>query len=440
LDIYRLAARWRSNGRSVRVALSFLVAAILTPALLLGGWLTLRSAEAECEQMKQILRQQAREIELEIDREIASTVNILTALASSYALHTDDLEAFRRQILGLSQQLDVQIVLRDPARNTQLINTGLPQGTFLRQMPPARVVAEEEMLRTMKPVVSNVFFAPLVKRHVVAVLVPVLREGYLAYVLSIGIPTDKFTQFLAAAAGPEGRAAAILDRDRVFVARSEQHSELTGRPIRHPDLLSGVEGVRATTNWDGTPFHWFYRHSATMGWTFAVGVPTSVLHAPAERALMNYLAASAVLLIAAVALAFGFGNWISRWSGRLGIDRQPTREEFRVLFESSPNGVLLVDSAGVILLVNAPIENYFGYARGELVGRPVEVLLPEQLRAGHGHLREGFAAAPQIRQMGAGRDLYGRRKDGTEFPVEVGLNPISAGAGNLVMATVVDIS
>ena len=102
--------------------------------------------------------------------------------------------------------------------------------------------------------------------------------------------------------------------------------------------------------------------------------------------------------------------------------------------------MLLVDSAGVILLVNALIETYFGYARGELVGQPVELLLPHRFRIGHRQLRDGFAAAPEIRQMGAGRDLYGRRKDGSEFPVELGLNPINTSAGRLVMATVVDIS
>ena len=238
-------------------------------------------------------------------------------------MQTDDLEAFGRQIVALSRKLNVQIVLRDPVRDTQLINTGLPQGTFPGQLPPARLAAEEELLRTMKPVVSNVFYAPLVKRHVVAVIVPVLREGDLVYILSIGIPTDKFLQFLAAPAGSEGRVAAVLDRDRVFVARSEKHSEHTGKSIRRPDKLS-EEGVRVTTNLDGTPFHWFYRRSDATGWTFALGVPTNVVNALREHALVRYLAAGAVLLAGAIALAFGFGSWMTRWSGRLGIDRQPT--------------------------------------------------------------------------------------------------------------------
>ena len=290
----------------------------------------------------------------------------------------------------------------------------------------------------MKPVVSNVFYAPLVKRHVVAVIVPVLREGDLVYILSIGIPTDKFLQFLAAPAGSEGRVAAVLDRDRVFVARSEKHSEHTGKSIRRPDKLS-EEGVRVTTNLDGTPFHW----SIAAPMQPAGPSPSACRErrqCPARARPCAYLAAGAVLLAGAIALAFGFGSWMTRWSGRLGIDRQPTRDEFRVLFRVLPNSVLLVDSAGVILLVNALIETYFGYARGELVGQPVELLLPHRFRIGHRQLRDGFAAAPEIRQMGAGRDLYGRRKDGSEFPVELGLNPINTSAGRLVMATVVDIS
>jgi PAS domain S-box-containing protein len=100
----------------------------------------------------------------------------------------------------------------------------------------------------------------------------------------------------------------------------------------------------------------------------------------------------------------------------------------------------MVDGAGVIKLVNTQAERTFGYSREELLGHPVEMLLPERFRERHPGLRSGFLANPSVRAMGHGRDLFARRKDGTEFAVEIGLNPIPRGAEVLVLASIVDIT
>lgn len=101
---------------------------------------------------------------------------------------------------------------------------------------------------------------------------------------------------------------------------------------------------------------------------------------------------------------------------------------------------MAVDADGRIVVLNAQIEKIFGWSREELIGRPVEELIPQRLRPGHGVLRMCFAAAPKARPMGAGRFLAGLRKDGSEFPVEIGLNPIATARGNIVIASVVDIT
>ena len=115
-------------------------------------------------------------------------------------------------------------------------------------------------------------------------------------------------------------------------------------------------------------------------------------------------------------------------------------DQFRMLFEAAPNGVMAVDAAGCIILLNAQMEKMFGYSREKLIGRPVEVLVPVRFRRSHGGLRKKFAAAPQGRPMGMGRDLVGARKDGSEFAVEIGLNPTPTSMGDIVIATVVDIT
>ncbi len=120
--------------------------------------------------------------------------------------------------------------------------------------------------------------------------------------------------------------------------------------------------------------------------------------------------------------------------------RRHWEERFRRVVEFAPNAMVMINSAGCIDMLNHQAERLFGYQRSELLGQPVEILVPERFRAHHPEKRMAFAADPQARPMGAGRDLYGRRKDGSEFPVEIGLNPIETGDGVMVLSAIVDIS
>ncbi|MGE3978540.1 MAG: PAS domain S-box protein [Nitrospira sp.] len=117
-----------------------------------------------------------------------------------------------------------------------------------------------------------------------------------------------------------------------------------------------------------------------------------------------------------------------------------SEEQFRTVVKSAPNGILLVDSRGRIVLVNGQIERQFGFRRKELIGHPVERLVPGRFRRNHVDLREAYQEAPEARAMGRGRDLYGLRKDGSELPLEIGLSPIETISGAMVLASVVDIT
>jgi PAS domain S-box-containing protein len=121
-------------------------------------------------------------------------------------------------------------------------------------------------------------------------------------------------------------------------------------------------------------------------------------------------------------------------------ERKRAEEQFRLVVESSPSGMLMVDESGTILLVNRQIEQLFGYERAELIGQSVERLVPQRMRSHHAGDRAEFFAHSESRAMGKGRDLYGMRKDGREFPLEIGLNPIRTSDGMRVLASVVDIS
>jgi PAS domain S-box-containing protein len=117
-----------------------------------------------------------------------------------------------------------------------------------------------------------------------------------------------------------------------------------------------------------------------------------------------------------------------------------SEERFRRVVEAAPNAMVMISASGQIEMVNAQAERMFGYSREELLGTDVEMLVPVRFRNHHPNLRRSFFSGPISRPMGAGRDLFALRKNGTEIPVEIGLNPIETEDGLMVLSAIVDIS
>ena len=127
----------------------------------------------------------------------------------------------------------------------------------------------------------------------------------------------------------------------------------------------------------------------------------------------------------------------------MGTDKLQVEESeayFRVLIESAPDAMIIVDDAGEIAIVNGQTEKMFGYDREEMLGNKIEMLLPDRIREEHVGHRNNFAGKPSLRPMGIGMELVGQRKDGSEFPVEISLSPVKTEKASFVSSVIRDVT
>ncbi|MGZ5050294.1 MAG: sensor histidine kinase [Methylobacter sp.] len=177
--------------------------------------------------------------------------------------------------------------------------------------------------------------------------------------------------------------------------------------------------------------------SGDRSWLIVARVPSRVFFAK------NVMAAR-ILAFVSLSLLLGMVSWliahyrVRRRQNEIEISASEAR--FRGLFESSPDAIVIVNAQGCIVLVNTQTEKWFGYNRDELLNQPVELLVPERFQANHHKYREAYSEKPVVRPMGAGLELSGLRKDGSELPIEINLSPLQIGRELFVISTIRDIS
>jgi PAS domain S-box-containing protein len=237
-----------------------------------------------------------------------------------------------------------------------------------------------------------------------------------------------------------------------FLARFEPLRQMRGRPWIGYALAVGGVAVAAATRFaiptDPAPFVTFYPViiTATLAGSWRAGALATVLSALAADYLflppifaMGLAPADQVTMLMFVLVCALLVGLV--WLLNTAVDRLwALAQNISLVLETEPAGVIAVDENGLIVMVNKTAEEQFGYGRDELYGEPLEMLVPEDVREKHLALRRDYLTNASTRAMGAGRDLQGRRKDGSAMPIEVGLNPFEREGMKGALATILDIS
>jgi len=456
--------------------LTLLGLSVALPLLAFLAALLWHSAAVEREQLEQRVLQVLGALADDLDRDLDRHLTILKTLATSQAVKEENWPVFYEQAkAGLQGR--AYLILID-ASGRQLVNTYLPYGEQPAMTGDPETV--RRMLATKAPVFSNLFTSLVAKRPVFNVSIPIVRDGEVRFVMSLGLlPADLVELLAGQRLGPEW-VSMVWDKNGVVLARSRDNERYTGTTLP-PGMREHEERAMVrTANLDGTDVLHATSRSELAGWGIGVNVPYASISEQMRQSLLVWAAAamSAVALALTLglivarqittslsvasraAMAFGHGTQFAITGSRLreadaflhtlesaqrelaehAAELKRAEEQFRLSVEAAPNGMVLATGDGKIVLVNAQIEKLFGYGREELIGQSVDVLVPERFRSHHPNHRASYAAHPTMRLMGTNRDVFARRKDGSEFPVEIGLSPIVTVQGAMILSAIVDIT
>ena len=466
--------------------LVLLVLAVLAPALALMTVATVFLVDQE-----RGLLETARALTLAIDHEIAATFDGLQVLAISEPLERGDFVAFTdqaRRALALHPQW--QMVFVADERGNQLANTATPPGTAL---PPVRdqgyfTAAVEGGRPAVSPILVTEQFS---QRPSLPVAVPVRADGTTRYVLVAPFVVGSLSRLFDEQRVPQDWIGAVLDRDGRVIGRSRDPDRYFGKE-ETADLTQRIRGEPAGlfsgTVIDGRPSIGAFVRSTATGWTVLLGMPATVVSNSLYRWLFIVFGGGGGILAVGVGAALLHGRRIARSLlalveparalargdvvtippprlvaevGELATEidsaamllRQRDQERqvaehaevdqrrrLQGVLDNTVDGIITLSEIGSIESVNAAAERMFGYTESEVAGRNVGMLMPEPYRSQHREFVSAHLRAGQSRDIGVGREILGLRRDGTTFPMQLGLAEIPLARQRIFVASISDLS
>lgn len=344
----------------------------------------------------------------------------------------------------------------------------------------------KQALKTRQFVVSGLVNGKITSKPIIVGALPLLDEnGAVVRIVMASVGIGRLKHLLEKISLPEGTAVSVMDANGIIVVRHPDEERYTGNPHPLPQLVEAIlakkeEGIGQDKGADGVTRLFAYHRlleSQEMGNLYiGVTIPSNIYLIKSGQTFARNMGLLGLVTILIFLLAwFGTdmlilrrmkalilsakqiaqGNFSART--RLGQGTSEISELARVfdnmaqslellfeqnqrIMEVTPESMVISDSGGKIVMVNAQTEKLFGYSRAELIGQSVEILLPERFRAGHDAHRGAYMAKITSRQMGKGRELFARKKDGTEFPVEISLGPLKTESGLFVISAVRDVT
>ncbi len=337
---------------SARRHLALFAAALALPMLVMVGLTLWQYARAERTRLEGDAVQRAQSIATALDRELRGVVTALDLLSLSVFLQTGDLAGFHRQATEVGRRQGVTPVLRD-LTGQQLVNTRRPFG---EPLPRVVLPTDEEALATRSLRFSNLFTGAVSGEPIFAVTLPVLRDGWPVYTLSLAIEAARLRDVIRAESPPEGWTVAVVDGAGAIMARNLRHEEFVGRQASR-DLLENTRGQGGT--WQGTtvagePVFGAYSRTAIADWRLAVGIGAAQLNAPLTRSLWLLAGMGAGLLTLSGLLAVLFGRRITAPLNALaaqaaqvgrGVTVAPPQSSFR---EANEVGRALAEASALL--------------------------------------------------------------------------------------------
>ena len=471
-----------TSARPIRVSLLLLVACGIVPSFLMVLALIWHVYDREQADLREESVATARAMTNAVDQQLASVQQGLSVLATSRRLREGNMAEFYAQAQEALQGLNVTNVLLVQPDGTQLLNTLVPFGAPLPNAGAAPLL--QRIMQTRKPAVSDLIIGAVTGKPVLAVGVPVIQNGLVVYVLSAGMVPQRLQSILQQQRLPQDRITAIVDGRGTIVARTHDQARFIGMPVR-PALFDRIkqvaEEVVESTTVDGIPVLSAFSRSTVSGWSVVIGIPRDSLTAELRRTMVWLGLGTLLVLAVTSALAWRLGNAIARSVGDLADavgamgrgqsvtipklsfreaadlgrafehatllvqDAQATAADhearLRVVLESALDAIILVDEKQRIALFNAAACQMFGYSAEEVIGAPIDILIPPRFWTHHAGLVEAFGKnLAEPRRMGSGRVVTGQRSDGTEFPVDASISAANAGGHRFYTVILRDIT
>jgi PAS domain S-box-containing protein len=449
-----------------------MVVAILAPVLLLAGLLFWQYYDAELSRIELELRNDARSMALDVDRDLQGQLNEVETLATAGAIVSHDYGRLYEQAIRVKQFSGVDFLLRDRS-GQQLMNTRVPWGTPL---PRGSVDGDDEVIASKKPYVSNVFVGLVAQRPIYFITVPILADGDVAYFFHLSLELQRLADILAEDIGA-GQLAGVLDRNNVVMARTQAFNEHVDQPALPGfiDQIKQADGTWLGVNMQGQAFRVGYARSRLSGWLVWVGVRETAVQQSLRGPLWALDAIGLTLTLLAVGVAYLLAGRLADAIATLSLranalgrgeavvaNRIPVREldqvggelaaastrrkelerqlvaqateESERRFAMLVNGVAdyaiyTLDPQGCITNWNAGAARIKGYAEHEIVGRHFSVFYSPEERE-KGLPQQALQTAAAVGKYEA--EGWRLRKDGSRFWASVLIDRIDDADGALV--------